>query len=558
MSKPLLAVLLFVASFVTAQGEPTANDPFFTREFGTSGEPGSFRVRFCAVGGGVEWLQLMDHWRSIESARKTERGPDDYMLLAWNGRDHALRLLGQKAQTRFPQDLGTATWQHEDITDGVRFTLDSGEGLRLIRTLRHDPGERGFVLDIALENYGAEPGGNVAFELVGAALANPSATTLVGNASIALAVPLDGDPVHLTPDGEGKVQALEIDPHSISFVGNTSRFFASFLSPRNETASEVLQGFLVDTGPAVADEQTATKARTVTRVRHGLVFPVPEKNTTTTATFSLYLGPKSYRVFDTLAQPERFAPVLDIDLTAPCCEIPGGRAMAKLLLNLLGWFYGFVGNWGFAIIMLTILVRGLLAPLNFRMQKSMRSYGAKMAKLKPKLDELKKKHEGDQKAYQQAMVAFQREHKLMPPLGGCLPILLTMPVYLGLFTMLRTAYDLRQQPFLGWIQDLSLSDSLFTLGFWPNDFNLLPLLWIGLFLVMTLRQPLPTDPQQRSMQRMMRIMPMVMGVMLYGYASALLLYMVTSMLWSLGESAVVKKILGPVDPNVASMTPTPM
>ena len=157
-----------------------------------------------------------------------------------------------------------------------------------------------------------------------------------------------------------------------------------------------------------------------------------------------------------------------------------------------------------------------------------------------------------------ASVAFQREHKLMPPLGGCLPIFLTMPIYIGLFTALRTAYDLRQQPFAGWIQDLSLPDALATIGFWPHQFNLLPLLWIALFLFMSLRQPLPTDPQQRSMQRMMRIMPLMMGVMFYGYAAGLLLYMVTSMCWSLVESAVIKKILGPVDPNVASMTPTPM
>jgi YidC/Oxa1 family membrane protein insertase len=232
--------------------------------------------------------------------------------------------------------------------------------------------------------------------------------------------------------------------------------------------------------------------------------------------------------------------------------------MAKLLLGLLGWFHDLIGNWGIAIIMLTVLVRGLLAPLNFHMQKSMRKYGAKMAVLKPKLDALKKQYGDDQKGYQQAMVAFQREHKMIPPLGGCLPIFLTMPIYIGLFTALRTAYDLRQQPFVAWIDDLSRSDALFELGIWPHHFNLLPLLWIGLFVWMSLRQPLPTDPQQRQMQSMMRYMPILFGLMLYGYASALMLYMVTSMVWSLIESTITKKILGPMDPNVAAMAPTPM
>ena len=81
---------------------------------------------------------------------------------------------------------------------------------------------------------------------------------------------------------------------------------------------------------------------------------------------------------------------------------------------------------------------------------------------------------------------------------------------------------------------------------------------MALFVFMTLRQPLPTDPQQRQMQMIMRFMPIMFGLMLYNYASALLLYMVTSMLWSLVESSIVKKILGPMDPNASAMAPTPM
>ena len=81
---------------------------------------------------------------------------------------------------------------------------------------------------------------------------------------------------------------------------------------------------------------------------------------------------------------------------------------------------------------------------------------------------------------------------------------------------------------------------------------------MALFVWMTLRQPLPTDPQQRQMQMIMRFMPILFGLMLYNYASALLLYMVTSMLWSLVESSIVKKILGPMDPNAGAMAPTPM
>jgi len=79
-----------------------------------------------------------------------------------------------------------------------------------------------------------------------------------------------------------------------------------------------------------------------------------------------------------------------------------------------------------------------------------------------------------------------------------------------------------------------------------------------MFLVMQLQMPLPTDPQQRQVQQIMRFMPVLFGVMLYNYASGLMVYMVTSMVWSMVESSITKKILGPMDPNVQSMAPTPM
>ncbi|MFN9705605.1 MAG: membrane protein insertase YidC, partial [Planctomycetota bacterium] len=371
--------------------------------------------------------------------------------------------------------------------------------------------------------------------------------------------PTAGDALS-TPPQAGVQHAFPLDGKALAFAGSTNRFFGAFVWPKDDAARGALAGMTVDTLPLQDDGVSKTKANTTTRVNYALRLPIPSAGAETRATFGLYLGPKSYRVFASLPEPERFAPILDVDLKSPCCgfEMPGGRPMAKLLLALLGWFHDLVGNWGFAIVMLTILVRGLMLPLNFRMQKSMREYSKRMAVLKPKMDALKQKHGDDQRAYQQAMLAFQREHKLMPPLGGCLPIFLTMPIYIGLFTALRTAYDVRQQPFVGWIEDLSQPDMLLQLSFWPHVFNLLPLVWIAMFVWLQTRMPLPTDPQQRQMQQMMRYIPILFGVMLYSYAAALLVYMVTSMAWSMVENAIVKKVLGPMDPNVAAMAPQPI
>ena len=544
-------LLPLLAATALAQGAP---EPAFTHEFGALDSKGSFRVRFATAGAGIVFLQAGDHYPTLADARKEKHEGSDYLLLAVNGADHALRLT---PATPLPVDLVRDTWQVTTKTSAeVAFELDLKNGLVLQKILRHDPQQRGFVLELGLRNDRAQLAGTLDLTLDGATLIVPHESGLFGTLAGALAVAADGTVQHVVPKA-GVVQPLTIDGKNLTFAGSTNRFFGAFLWPKDDIAKAALTGAEADTLPHAEDKDTQTLANTTMRVRYSLKLPIPAAGAATRATFGLYFGPKSFRVFDTLPEPQRFAAAVDADLAGACCgvEVPGGRTMAKFLLWLLGVFHDFIGGWGFAIMMLTISVRGALAYVNFRMQKSMRVYASKMSVLKPKLDALKQKHGDDKAAYQQAMIAFQREHKLLPPLGGCLPVFLTMPIYIGLFTALRTAYDVRQQPFL-WIADLSRPDALFALPFFPHQFNLLPLVWIAMFLWLQLRMPLPTDPQQRQIQQIMRFMPLLFGVMLYNYAGALLVYMVTSMLWSVVESAIIKKILGPIDPSVAAMTPT--
>jgi len=303
---------------------------------------------------------------------------------------------------------------------------------------------------------------------------------------------------------------------------------------------------------------TAIPALSVPRGYYGLRLDVPSNGRSSETSLALYMGPKSADVFDqNEAYHEPFQAIMDVDLEPMCCGIPLVRPLAKGLLWLLRRFESFVGSWGIAIMMLTLLVRGTLVPLNFRMQKSMRAYSAKMGILKPKLDALQKKHADDKAALQKAMMEFQREHKIMPPLGGCLPIFLTMPVYIGLFTCLRVAYDLRHQGFL-FVDDLSQPDALFGIGWsFQPVFNILPLIWISLFWWLTKSQPLPDDPQQRQVAKMMRLMPLIFGIMLYNYPSALMVYMITSAVFGMLESKVIKKILGPM-PTSGGIQPMPV
>jgi YidC/Oxa1 family membrane protein insertase len=547
-------LLLACAGGLVAQGDEAA----FDHQFGPPESAGAFRARFAKAGGGLVSLWATDHYVSLEAQQKAQHGPGDWLLLAWNGNDHGFRLALAQANPAFPVDPAVAPWTVAVQPGEVKFTLEAA-GLRLEKVVRHDPQLRGFQLEFALHNVDSPATGNLDFTWLGPAPVMPTVQGLFGTLAGSIAAATDGTSVWKNPAEVGDL-ALEGKP--LSFAGSSNRFFGLFLFPRDDAARAALGALGVDTVPREPAPNLNVAAGSSTRLRAGLRLQVPARGGATRVAYGFYCGPKSNRVFATLPEAERtrFTPILEHDLNAPCCDfsVPGGRPMAKLLLWLLGIFYDVVGNWGVAIMMLTILVRGLLAPLNFRMQKSMRAYGKKMAVLKPKLDALKQQYGSDQRGYQQAMIAFQREHKLMPPLGGCLPIFLTMPIYMGLFTALRVAYDVRQQPFCAWMHDLSVPDALIPQVAFGYDLNLLPLLWIGLMVFQTLRTPLPTDPQQRQTMQIMRYMPLLFGVMLYSYAAALLVYMVTSMLWSLVEMTITRKILGPIDGDAAVYAPQTM
>jgi YidC/Oxa1 family membrane protein insertase len=156
----------------------------------------------------------------------------------------------------------------------------------------------------------------------------------------------------------------------------------------------------------------------------------------------------------------------------------------------------------------------------------------------------------------QELIAFNKQHKLFPPIMGCLPMFLTLPVFIGLFTALRIAFELRHQPFLFFIKDLSEPDGLiplppFTLPLFGviRGINVLPFLMVGLWLFLQRGMPLPTDPQQRQMMKMMKWMPILIGFTFYNYASALMVYMICSSLFGIIEQKVTKARLGSLAPG---------
>lgn len=230
------------------------------------------------------------------------------------------------------------------------------------------------------------------------------------------------------------------------------------------------------------------------------------------------------------------------------------------MVGLLRWLTTLVGP-GFAIILLTLIVRTLLSPLSYRGQKSMAVYTSKMKVVKPKLDKIKEKYAGKKDRDSQMKMLTEtreamREHNVgMLPLGGCLPMLIQLPIFIGLYRAFGSAFFLRQAEFL-WIHDLSLPDATipFAMDFNPPiinflayngilTINLLPMVWIGLSLLQMKMQPKPDDPQQAAMQKQMGCIFPLMGLLFYAFASGFAFYFIVSSIYSIAESKLIKRNL---------------
>lgn len=284
----------------------------------------------------------------------------------------------------------------------------------------------------------------------------------------------------------------------------------------------------------------------------------------TSARFDLYVGAKDHRAIrESYGEgPLRadYLEVADGELMSQgfCCIGSAGpletiiQTISKAVVWVLTFFNGVFGNLGVSIIVLTICMRLLMFPVTRRSQVAMQAHSAKMARIKPKLDELKKKHK-DQKKIAEEQMKLMREEKVgMVPLGGCLPMFLQIPIFFGLFTAIRFDVDLRHAGFL-WCDDLSMPDRVIS---WEpivlpcfclptplsiDGLNVFPILMILAMVFHQMGMPKSPDPQMQQQQKMMMFMPAMFGVMLYSYPAGLAVYWLSSSLFGIFEQRVIRK-----------------
>ena len=310
------------------------------------------------------------------------------------------------------------------------------------------------------------------------------------------------------------------------WVSVENQFFAITVLPKERTADQVESRRLnLNLPPAESADFQVKRGFQTELVFQSQSLPANEK---IECEFAIFAGPKKY---DVLAQ---LNPVFKGKWKDGIMSFGGFfGAFAKALLLSMNWLHGLGLSYGLSIVAITFLIKLLFWPLTQASTRSMK----RMAALQPQMKEIQEKYKEDPQKMNKKLMAFMRENRVSP-LGGCLPILLQLPVFFGFYTMLQSAIELRGAGFL-WTCDLSKPDTIFIIPGLDLPFNLWPILMGAAQLwQMSMTPPSPgMDPMQ---QKIMKYMPLMFVFILYNFSAGLALYWTVQNLLSIVQMKLTK------------------
>jgi YidC/Oxa1 family membrane protein insertase len=330
----------------------------------------------------------------------------------------------------------------------------------------------------------------------------------------------------------GKRPTYEAEAGSLEYIGNTNQFFTTIVRP--DTAYE---------GSVWATRQVVTLKDAAGGGEKDAVaagFSLPKESLAPNGgvkvvMFELLTGPKKNLMLRKIS--DDYGPVMNYGW-------PVFRNISNMLNRALVFIHDHVASafskkwsWGFAIVLLTILIRGVMWPLQNKSTRSMK----RMSLLKEPIAELKAKHEDNPQKMNQEMMKLYREYGINP-LGGCLPLVVQIPIFFGFYRMLQYAVELRQQKFL-WVEDLSQPDTLGTIPIFGGlPLNILPIVMAGTMVIQMSLTPKTGDKMQA---RIFMLMPLIFFFFCYNFASALALYWTTSNIFAIAQTLITKRLPDP-------------
>lgn len=354
------------------------------------------------------------------------------------------------------------------------------------------------------------------------------------------------DPGFLSRFGIGDPAPKNVIDHrqSVVWAAVKNQFFASIYTP--DKPGESVSVRRVELPPLAGSTRPTTGITAAGRFPVEAIAP----GASVVHTGRLYVGPKEYT---RLSRSEEFKHAEDRVMQFDRYffnRIFLSGFFAPLLNKFMVWTHSFVGNWGWAIVFMTIGLKVITLPLTLAASKSAK----RMGKLSEPMKAIREKYKDNPKKLNEATLALFKEHRVNPA-GGCLPILLTIPLFVGFFAMLQGTAELRFQPFL-WVHDLSTPDTVWRVPGLGLPLNIMPLLMGATMIVQMRLTPQPTTMEGPQVM-MMKIMPWIFTLFCYNFAAALALYSTINGLFTIGQQICVNKFSKdePVGATPASPAP---
>ncbi|OJA06217.1 membrane protein insertase YidC [Halomonas sp. QHL1] len=453
-------------------------------------------VRIDPHGGDIVYAALPQHKLSLDSDR-------NYVLLSDNSsRSYVARsgiqLDGQASRITFTPENSEYRLGDNDEELSVELTADVN-GVEVIKRLTFERGSYAVNVNYYLANNTDAP---VSARFIGQ-LARDNSPDPSSGVSMGMNSYLGA--AYSTPDARYE---------KVDFDDIQSRNFENREAQGGWIA--IIQHYFVSAWAPQQDQQNLYYVTTDSSNRNVVAFAGPTSNVAAdseaTLGATLYMGPK---VQDYL---EQVAPNLKLTVDYGWLWF-----IANPLFWLLDKIHDVVGNWGWSIVLLTVLVKTVLFPLSAKAYKSM----GRMRKLGPEMQRLKEMYGDDRQKMSQEMMKFYQKEKINP-LGGCLPIVIQMPVFIALYWMLLESVELRHAPFIFWIQDLSVKDPYF----------ILPILMGISMFVQQMLNPTPPDPMQA---KIMKMLPIIFTFFFLWFPAGLVIYWVVNNIISVAQQYYITR-----------------
>lgn len=332
--------------------------------------------------------------------------------------------------------------------------------------------------------------------------------------------------------GKAKERSYDKGFDSLEWAGVMNQYYASIVKPDKTSSNNALYA-----APAQFPMQVSGDKTECVEVALGLPdFSLAGKTDSMMGgqksfSFDIFTGPKLNLMLDEMTDDFRMIDrVMDYGIFT---------IIAYPMNWLVNLYHGWLGNWGWAIIAMTITIRLLIWPLYRKSYTSMK----RMSLLQPQMQALKEKYPNDQQKVQIEMMKLYRDYGISP-MGGCLPMLLQMPIFFSFFYVLQTAAEFRGEGFIAWVTDLSQMDTVFSFPFMGYEVpvNILPILMAVSTIIQMHMTPATGDATQ---VRIMRWMPLMFFLFCYTYPSALGLYWTTSNLISILQTIIIRRLPAP-------------